>query len=211
MGAYDEFAIMRSVVEYAKKLNQDTVAINVNDLDKLLNELEKEYSQHDIPIPEIPSEVKTAYYKAQWESILAQYNVERDSIRDSFRAVIQAGQSALKNAILINGGGAAALLAFLGHIWITKPVANISSYLPYSLLAFALGVLMAAIASGTTYLSQGYYTRYLNDKSNQLLLKRGDCRNKITIILIVFSYFLFLSGIFISFYSFHLHFMLNSI
>jgi hypothetical protein len=68
-----------------------------------------------------------------------------------FNAVISFAVTALKTAILINGGAGIAILALAGKIWGDK---NIVSYLAVSLLLFTFGVLAAAVGTGMSYLSQ---------------------------------------------------------
>jgi hypothetical protein len=80
-----------------------------------------------------------------------------ESEREMFRTVITYGSEAMKAAILVNGGAAVALLAFLGS---SKGISL--ARVPTSLLANAVlflvgGVLCAAIAVATAYLTQFYY------------------------------------------------------
>lgn len=76
---------------------------------------------------------------------------------EMFRSVIQAGQGALRTCLLINGGAAVALLAFVGHLvgsgTETVPLAATAKVMS----AFVSGVLAGGLASGTTYLSQWLY------------------------------------------------------
>jgi CHASE3 domain sensor protein len=210
MNEDESLTLIRYLVEYAAQHGQDVVQISIYDLFNLLNKLQGEHSsQEPESMRESNSELRLTYYKAQFESILAQYNALREASRESFRSVIQAGQAALKSAILINGGGAFALLAFLGHIWSTRPPGSMVALLPYSLLMFAFGVLFSAIASGTTYLSQSYYGRSTNelDKSQkQRYITVGNYINKLTIFIVIISYLLFLIAVFIAFNSLYYHF-----
>ena len=73
---------------------------------------------------------------------------------ENFKSVILTGQSALKSAILINGGAAVALLAFIGHVWKPDYLRTASINLVGSLQWFVFGVLSAAIAAGGTYAAQ---------------------------------------------------------
>jgi hypothetical protein len=74
---------------------------------------------------------------------------------EMFRSVIQAGQNALRSAFLMNGGASVALLAFVGHLSSVAPK-KVPMLAP-SLATFVGGVLVAALASGVTYLSQWFY------------------------------------------------------
>ena len=114
-----------------------------------------------------------------------------------FRSVISYGQSALKSATLINGGGAVALLAFIGHVWSSQLSRVMVTGLGFSLLLFVLGVLCASVASGTTYLSQGFY--------HEAHERLGKTIHAITILLVIGSYVFFAFGA----YNAYLTFLLN--
>jgi hypothetical protein len=74
-----------------------------------------------------------------------------------YRQVNAVGQSALKSIMLINGGAAVALLAFLGNL--VNSHANVA-LLPFanSMRGFVIGVFLSAVAFATTYLSQVCYS-----------------------------------------------------
>lgn len=127
------------------------------------------------------------HLKMEYKGQLAFYNAERSIERALFNAVIAAGQSALKSAILINGGACVALLAFIGGTLDSLPDKTLLSWLLVSTFLLVLGTLFAAVASGLTYLSQKCYQK--GDKS-----EKGDKVNNITITLVIFSYILFSIG-----------------
>jgi predicted alpha/beta hydrolase family esterase len=104
---------------------------------------------------------------------------------EMLKAVFQFGGAALKSAILINGGAAVALLAFMGAIFVGKP--DVSKELTCPLMTFTFGVLSAAIASGTSYFAQYYYSSK-NDSA-------GNFWRGTVIIFVFFSYILFAAGI----------------
>ncbi len=208
MDAKESIKIIRDAAEYAKK--QGLELVRINDLENLINEIEKEIISGEAQVaPTPPGEIALAqfkaqhessltHYKAQHESNLAQYKATMDNRLELFRSVIQAGQAALRSAILINGGGAFALLAFLGHIWNTHPTSNAISGLSCSLMAFAFGVLVAAMASGTTYLAQFSWGHAWKNTGNFI--------NIISIILVIASYILFALGCYASYNVFGSHF-----
>ena len=76
---------------------------------------------------------------------------------EMLRSVLTIGQSALKSALLINGGAAVAVLAFLGRLFTGESVSISIGSLSLALLQFVWGVLAAAIAAGATYFSQAGY------------------------------------------------------
>ena len=104
---------------------------------------------------------------------------------ESLKAVFQFGGAALKSAILINGGAAVALLAFMGAVFKERP--TISEALVCPLMVFTFGVLSAAIASSGSYFAQ-YYSSSKKESA------AGGWRGA-TIILVAFSYILFAAGI----------------
>jgi len=76
---------------------------------------------------------------------------------ESFKQVIALGQSTLKSIMLINGGAAVALLAFLGNL-LSKSSSSVG-LLPFagSMRIFVMGVFLSAVAYALTYFSQLFY------------------------------------------------------
>jgi len=109
---------------------------------------------------------------------------------ENFRSVVTLGQAALKSIILINGGAAVALLAFLGHLVADGPLTNAPAPIVESLYRFVLGVLLASLASGTTYASQYCYAY-----TGSIWYQRAAIALHIgTVILVASSYGLFFAG-----------------
>ncbi|MGA3164120.1 MAG: hypothetical protein ABSD77_08020 [Verrucomicrobiota bacterium] len=125
--------------------------------------------------------------KFQHESQLAFHRSQHEASLEMFRSVIDAGRTALKTCILINGGAAIALLAFIGNLY-SKGNVSIAPGLTSALIHFSIGVFLAGLTSGFTYLAQGCFHR------NRI--KMGEIFNWIGISFVVFAYFLFLVGIF---------------
>lgn len=86
-----------------------------------------------------------------WEG---QWRHYRDWQLDNQRQVIGLAQSALRGFAIINAGAIVALLAFLGNVW-TKGI-TLEPFL-VSMWAFALGVVLSALASALSYLTQLLY------------------------------------------------------
>jgi hypothetical protein len=102
-----------------------------------------------------PSEATIERYKAELQKWVEEHrNIHAQGI-EMFRSVIQAGQNALRTAFLMNGGASVALLAFVGHLSNVAPE-KVPTLAP-SLAVFVTGVLVAALASSVTYLSQWFY------------------------------------------------------
>ncbi|MCY4002505.1 MAG: hypothetical protein OXF33_02175 [Rhodospirillales bacterium] len=91
------------------------------------------------------------------------------------RYVEEYAQSALKGAILINGGAAAALLAFFGVVWSDSAQPDTVIKLAQALSAFAFGVLAAAMSAMFGYVTQYfYYCENQSDADAQIAEDRGD-------------------------------------
>jgi hypothetical protein len=135
---------LRHAVESAK--GTGTQAVEVASLDVFTSELERAVESS----PDNVANGATDQEKANWE-------FQRHSGMAMFNSVITAGQAALTSALLINGGAAAALLAFVGGIWSTPQSRGVVPSLAGALLFFVCGVLAAAVASGATYGSQALY------------------------------------------------------
>jgi hypothetical protein len=101
-----------------------------------------------------PSAAELEHYKAQL-SAWVEKQKEASAINvEGFKSVILAGQNALRSALLVNGGAAVALLAYIGKLSV-EASAHVSDFaLP--LLLFVLGALVVVINSGFTYL--GHWT-----------------------------------------------------
>jgi len=81
--------------------------------------------------------------------------VENSSNAEMFRSVLTAGQNAIRSAFLLNGGAAIAMLAFIAKLTDTQKE-KVSEFAG-GLAIFVTGVLIVAITSGLTYLSQWFY------------------------------------------------------
>jgi hypothetical protein len=105
--------------------------------------------------------------KVEWDRQQLQIGVEESkqyrehlhqSSLETFRSVITAGQGALKAGLLINGCGAAALLAFLGHLVTAgRGVASLIPPVANGLAFMTSGMLLCALAAGSTYAAQHEY------------------------------------------------------
>jgi hypothetical protein len=92
---------------------------------------------------------------------------------ENFRTVIAAGKEAINAIILINGGAAIALLAFLGNVLSRKNEILVRA-LALPLLLLSVGVLCGGIGFGLRYLSQFFYA---DIKSRTWTRKMGHCFN----------------------------------
>jgi len=168
--------------------------IELNNLKAYLHEL-KEYAAEQKEIDAIQTQRDLTFYEAKNATRLEHYKAKVSRISSGFQAVIIIGQGALKSCSLINGGACFALLAFIGNI-LTKP--NAISMVPglsKALLIFASGVLFAAIAAGTTYLSQNAYeTKHR---------KAATLFQRLSISMVILSYIAFLAGVVTAYLTFN--------
>lgn len=118
-------------------------------------------------------EAKMETWRAEDQRLIIKYQAEQQGNLEMFRSVITAGQSTLKSAILINGGGAVALLAFISSLWTSthSETATNGKTAVALLIAMAFyvgGTLVSAIAAAFTYLAQYAYAREYMKAGNAL-------------------------------------------
>ena len=127
-------------------------------------------------------------YKAQLQLEVERHKGTNASNLEMFKAVISAGQNAIRSSFLLNGGAALALLAFISHLAETQP-ARVSA-LADTLMPFVIGVFAISLTSGFTYLSQGFFAA--NDGSWKV--KTGFWLNIVGITFGLCSYGFFIWG-----------------
>src|SRR4051794_30518270 len=76
---------------------------------------------------------------------------------EMFRSLVTTAKDAIKIILLINGGSAVALLAFIGHLQ-TAGTTGFPQLLATAMLLYVFGVLFAAVAAAGFYFTQ--YTYY---------------------------------------------------
>lgn len=76
---------------------------------------------------------------------------------EMFKSVIAAGQNAIKTSLILNGGAAIAMLAFIGHL-VDQQSLRVALFAP-TILPFALGAFLGGVTSGSTYLGQWLYSK----------------------------------------------------
>lgn len=173
----EEVVSVDALLNYLDALDRDIATIDESDGKKL--------------------EVDLAVFRAEHERNLAHYSAQQESSRQMWESVFTYGQAALKSAILVNGGAAAGLLAFIGNIW-SKGINPLAvENLTHAILAFALGVLAAAIGTGTTYVTQYSYCCEWD------VLARTF--HVLTVVVVIGSYFLFFIGAHASYSAFSDH------
>ncbi|MFA7585631.1 MAG: hypothetical protein WCY11_05455 [Novosphingobium sp.] len=169
---------LRRNVEQLKAEGVEQIEV-VNLLDYL------ESAERDLTSTEV---LDVELYKAKLQTWVEDHKRSHNQSVEMFRSVITAGQNALRTAFLMNGGSAVAVLAFIGHL-ATNAESKVPLFAP-SLAIFVTGVLVAAVASGVTYLSQWFYAA---DKA--WAEKTGFVLNIAAIVLGISSYVVFAFGI----------------
>ena len=183
MKTTDVFEILKDAIATARESNVTHVAIE--DLERLTGEIESQALES--PEGVSASEASMERYKAKLAALGNSLQHEHEKELEMLRSVITTGQNALKAALLINGGAAVALLAFVGGVWNNPKAAPLRPELAYGLSLFVWGVLAAACASGATYLSQAGFGGELGRRSQAI----GEGARWLAIAFVVASYALF--------------------
>ena len=138
---------------------------------ELVAELQRQKAELDATINQQKIDQELALQQAQqdWEVRLEQWRAERQgqiehyratvsSELELFRSVINYGSITMKGLFLINGGAAAALLAFVGHLATSNPPRNdLAAALAGSMSLFLWGLAIAVLTSFLSYIAQSYY------------------------------------------------------
>lgn len=151
MNAREFAGLLKDLIQEAR--DHQVTAIPVDDLINYLSSVEQSENEE-------PSAAEMERYKALLQMHTEAYKHQAAIGLESFRAAINFGLNANRNMILVNGGAAAALLAFIGHLASVKP-----SAIPVfadCLTFFVAGTLIAGLVSGGTYLSQLCYSHDWN-------------------------------------------------
>jgi len=138
---------------------------------------------------------------------LERQKIFTDYILEMRRSTISLGYNVVKSALLINGGAAVALLAFIGNLLNKEYINTIAiAALAESMMLFGKGVACGALATGTTYVSQCFYDWCARRKINRtqkanyviwdyVILSVGVISHIATIGLLIYSFICFLHGI----------------
>jgi hypothetical protein len=121
-------------------------------------------------------------FRALHQANLSGFEKFQESHLELYRSMINSGQAAMKTTVLINGGAAVSLLAFVGHL-IASAKPTIVPRLAFPLTCFVVAVLCGAMAFGLTYVTL-----------SSIVLKkiaRSNKSNALAIAFVVVSYVLF--------------------
>ncbi|WP_322521131.1 hypothetical protein SR882_10175 [Guyparkeria halophila] len=145
--------IFKGAIESTKQNGIDKVSIE--DLEAYTARLEE--AVNESPEGVHAGEANMEKYRADLNAWITARQHQYEYNLEMLRSVITVGQSALKSALLINGGAAVAVLAFIGRLFSSESASLSMGGLSLALLQFVWGVLGAAIAAGATYFSQAGY------------------------------------------------------
>ncbi len=117
--------------------------VHIRSLENFLDEQETDAIESD--------KDQQLYLKFRHETILAVNIAKWDFQKEGVRATINSGQVAMRAAIMINGGAAVAILAFLGHL-VSVNSSEVSG-IANAMFAYIIGVLCATLSTGSNYCS----------------------------------------------------------
>lgn len=112
-------------------------------------------------------------------------------------AATRDAQEAMKVALAINGGGATAVLVFMGALAskTTGSIAN-SLPLPFALIPFAIGVLCASITAACAYVSNTFYAAAHTESIDPTnLFTRGNRYRNAAAAFVIASIVAFIAGL----------------
>lgn len=154
MNVKEIIGTIRQAITEVKGQNQPFVSVAA--LERYLGELEAHIDKVG-EFDRLQLDSNITMFRAEHERNLAHYEAIQQLSIEMFRSVISYGQAALKTTILINGGAAVALLAFIGRIWGSSPSQAAVDSLTNSIVLYSFGVLASAMGTATTYLTQYSY------------------------------------------------------
>lgn len=137
-----------------------------------------------------------------WVHKQDELSVKRDEMSlnrglELFKSVISYGQFTLKASLLINGGAAVSVLAFIGHLATEKSGSHYVALFAVPMLCWCIGVLSAVLSIAMTYIAQRCYSAD-TDKGRKFAdrLTLGICGSA------GFSFFVFFWGCWESYLNF---------
>jgi hypothetical protein len=163
-----------------KEKQQEVVSVDA--MINYLDALEEEIGSNEVSNKN-KFEADLTAFRAEHERNLAHYEAQQLHSVEMLRSVIAYGLAALKSSMLINGGAAVAMLAFIGKIWEKSISVEAVNLLTNSIAFFSFGVLLAAIGSAGSY-----FTQYCYSESHH---KIGMTFHALTVVMVIGAYVLF--------------------
>jgi hypothetical protein len=134
-------------------------SVSIEDIERLATELENDpdlvaddaLREHRI---DLDRQMRVESYKARLSgsSKRFEFRVRRAELMTNM--TVKTGENAVKSLLVVNGGAALALLAFLGSVARMSDDLAIKSDIANSLAIFTFGAFLAALTSGLTFFSQ---------------------------------------------------------
>jgi hypothetical protein len=168
--------------------NNGASAIEVERLIKYLDALSNEAKEAG---KNLDRDAELERIRAHYANHLAHYNWLKEQDIELFKSVILSGQNALRAGMLLHGGAAVALLAFIGHLVSNPNTKHLVGQFAPILTCFLIGVLIVVVCHGITYLTQYCYH---HDKN-----KWGHRLNVLSSVLSAFGYGLFAYACYLSY------------
>ena len=156
--------VFKGAIDATRKRGVEQVS--VNELEAYAEKLEKIASETPEDIS--AGDAKMEEYRRNHTAFVAARQQEHENNLEMLRSVITVGQLAIKSALLINGGAAVALLAFVGKLWSSGAVDPVLDGVASGLIQYVWGVLFAAVAAGATYFSQAGYAGEFGNVSHNV-------------------------------------------
>jgi hypothetical protein len=151
MNATDLIQVIRSQLEQIK--SDGGTSVTIASLEALLSTAEH--------LPDAGAlTVGIELAKLQQASDLAEYSAKSASALELFKSVIEAAKMTVTSLILINGGSAVTLLAFIGHLASAENPPILIASFAKPLLCFVIGVFAAAFFGGLILLTQKLYSEH---------------------------------------------------
>lgn len=167
--------------------------VSIEDLEIYVDKLQKMAEQ--TPENVAAGEAALEEYRVNLSDWVASKQQLHENQLKMLDAVITTGQSALKSALLINGGASVALLAFIGKIWGNVDTQQTLEAFSVALIYFVFGVLSSAIAAGATYFSQAGYA----EEFGRISFRIGRLGHVTAVLGVFGGYFLFGRGAWLAF------------
>ena len=133
---------LKEIIKYQEN-EKGIVTYDSKDLFRLFDIVEKQASDS--------LALRESKYKAQLENEM-----------EMFKTIFVYGQSTLKAMLLINGGAAVGMLAFLSSYLSTGASDVNMHYFTLALIVFGAGVVLGAFTAGLSYITQYCYCHYEN-------------------------------------------------
>jgi|SRR3990167_9400757 len=171
----------------------DTIKADINsakdqgvsaiETERLINYLDAFSNQVNEAGKNLDRDAELERIRAHYANHLAHYNWLKEQDIELFKSVITSGQNTLRASMLLHGGAAVALLAFIGHLVVNASTRPLVGQFAPIMTCFLIGVLNVVVCHGITYLTQYFY----HHKRNIM----GHILNISSSILSVFGYGLF--------------------